>query len=198
MPIERKALAEMRRRQQAGLVAVAVAMTGHAKQLATRHTDNGTRRNSVTHTRQTREVLWGIPVRSAPHAVFLELGFKPHWVPMRYMALWARRHGVGQVMTTRARTGRGRSQALKTYKRSRGSALGVFVGGPNSKLQHGPGGLSMQQFRGRQRVRVSYATRGGRSPFLPPGTVGHPILQPTARWIRGQWLPYFKRGFERG
>lgn len=197
MPLDRKALAKLRQKQQAGLVAVAVAMTSHAKQLATRHVDNGTRRNSITHGELPSGVLWGIPINSAPHAVFLELGFKPHWVPMRHLALWARRNGVGQVLTSTIRS-RGRVVSSKRYKKARAVRLGVFVGGPGSTLQHGPGGLVMQQFRGRRRERVSYFTKGGRSRYLPPGKVGHPVLAPTARWIQTNWRAPFIRGFDRG
>ena len=101
MPIDRRILAELRRRQQNGLFAVAVELTNRAKVLATKHHDNGTRRNSITQTKSSdgRTVLWGIPAKAAPHAPHLERGFKPHWVPGRHIGLWMTRNKVGSNMT---------------------------------------------------------------------------------------------------
>lgn len=198
MPIDRKALAELRRRHIAGLTAVAVELTNQAKVRASRHVDNGTLRNSITHTPQEARVLWGIPLRSAPHAQYLELGFKPHWVPMRHIHLWARRRGVGQIRQTSIRSG-GRTVARKSFKRARAVAMGVFVGGPGSTLEHGPGGAQMQQFRGRnRRISVRYATRGGRSDLIPANKVGFSVLRWTVKHrARAVALPAFARGWRR-
>lgn len=203
MPLDRKVLAEFRKRQQAGLYAVAVELTNKAKVLATRHTDNGTRRNSITQSKSTngRDVLWGIPVNAAPHAPYLELGFRPHWVPGKYVGIWMQRHGQGILRNGRSVRGRvvpghGRQ---KVNLRARGTSvsLGMYVGGPNSSLQTAPGGTG--GFRGgRRRVRGHWHTKGGTSKYLTRAKVGHPILQPAAERIEDIPLTIYQRGFERG
>lgn len=175
----------LRTKQQNGLYAVAVEMTNRSKRLATRHTDNGTRRNSITQTRMGQSsVLWGIPVSSAPHAPYLELGFAPHWVPARYIGLWMHRHGMG---ATRSLRGPGTRVAK-----------GLYVGGPGSHLQHAPGGTGGRLRRGNKFVRMTWTTQGGPSKYLRKGKVGHPILQPVAAQIRSIHSSHYRRGFERG
>lgn len=164
---------ELRRRLGNGLFAVAVRMTDEAKRLATRHVDSGTRRNSITQTRTADGVLWGIPINSAPHAVFLEHGFTPHWVPGRHAALWMRRTG---------------------YQRRWPRAQGVFVGGPGSRLDYGGGGAS-GYLAGRHRIHRTYPTQGDRNPHLPAGRVGHPILRPVAAMLPRIAEAAFLRGY---
>lgn len=170
-------LRELRRRHRAGLFAVAVTMTSEAKRLATRHIDTGTRRNSITQAITAEGVLWGIPVSSAPHAVYLELGFTPHWVPARHTWLWMRRTG---------------------YSRRWPRARGVFVGGPGSTLDYGGGGAT-GVLAGRHRLQRTYPTQGRRSPYLPAGRVGSPILRPVvAERLREIAPAAFARGWRRG
>lgn len=185
MPTDRQQLALLRRKQVAGLKAVAVELTNQAKVRATRHTDRGTRRNSITHTVVGPRVLWGISLQGAPHARYLELGFRPHFVPLRYVKLWARRTGVP---TTRRVRGRRRGKPVK----------GIFVGGPGSRLDYGPGGAQAYQFRGRARVLTRYHTRGQRSNLIPPGKVGHSVLRWTVKHRARAVAPQaFLRGFQR-
>lgn len=207
MPIDRRILAELRRRQQNGLFAVAVELTNRAKVLATKHHDNGTRRNSITQTKSSdgRTVLWGIPAKAAPHGPHLEFGFKPHWVPGRHIGLWMTRNKVGSNMTAIATLhGVTRRRRYVSRKRSRAKApkaqaLGLFVGGPGSTLQVAPGGTQARFFAGRKRFkRWHYYTKGGISRYLRPATVGHPILQPTAAQVKSVPLEVYKRGFQRG
>lgn len=201
MPLDRAVLTELRRRQQNGLYAVGVELTNRAKVLATRHTDNGTRRNSITQTKSQdgRSVLWGIPEKAAPHAVHLELGFKPHWVPGKYVGLWMSRKGVGVRFKHATRTEAGTYRSSRKYKTARSMAMGVFVGGPGSKLDYARGGARGRLFAkgGKLRVRT-YTTQGSSSRYLRSGTVGHPILQPTAEQITSIPLEVYKRGFLAG
>ncbi len=203
--LSKNILRELRRRHQAGLHAVAVELTNRAKVIATRHTDNGTRRNSITQSKENdgHTVLWGIPINSAPHAPHLELGFKPHWVPARHIGLWMQRHGAG--ITRNGRTVRGRivhgQGRRKVNLRARGTAvaMGLFVGGPGSTLQTAPGGTTAMFFAGRnRRKRWHYYTKGGRSRHLETGKVGHPILQPVGEKADTVPLSVFSRGFDRG
>lgn len=184
----------LRTKQQNGLYAVAVEMTNRSKRLATRHTDNGTRRNSITQTRlRQSSVLWGIPVASAPHAPYLEVGFAPHWVPARYIGLWMHRHGMGPAGPTNRRRS---SSSLRPP--SARVVKGLYVGGPGSHLQHAPGGTGGRLRRGTKFVRLAWVTRGGPSKYLRKGKVGHPILQPVAAEIRSIHSSHYRRGFERG
>lgn len=202
--VSREIIRQLRRRHQAGLHAVAVEMTNRAKVLATRHTDNGTRRNSITQSKQGdgSTVLWGIPIGSAPHAPYLETGFRPHWVPARYIGVWMQRHGAG--ITRYGATVRGRVKAGvgrgRVNLRARGTAvaMGLYVGGPGSTLQSAPGGATGYLRRGRKRVRGHWHTRGGRSEYLRAGTVGHPILQPVG--AKANQIPgsIFLQGWDRG
>jgi len=171
MPLERKALETIRRRALMGMKGVAVEMSNRSKVLATRHTDNGTRRNSITQTIVGRHVLWGISVSAAPHAPYLERGFEPHWVPARYVGVWMKRHGIP-----------------KPGKRGRvRKAAGMYVGGPGSTLQSAPGGASglvPAGFGSRKRVRKTWSTKGGTSPYLKAKKVGNPVLQPVAAQVK--------------
>lgn len=204
MPLDRAVLAELRRRQQNGLYAVGVELTNRAKVLATRHTDNGTRRNSITQTKSQdgRSVLWGIPEKSAPHAVHLELGFKPHWVPSKYIGVWMQRHGAGILRNGQAVRGKvtpGKARARINLKaRGTSVSMGLYVGGPGSNLQSAQGGATGRLYRGRRFVTRHWHTKGGTSKFLTQGKVGHPILQPTAEQITSIPLEVYKRGFLAG
>lgn len=200
----REIIKTLRRKQQNGLYAVAVELTNRAKVMATRHNDNGTRRNSITQTKSTngRDVLWGIPINSAPHAQYLELGFKPHWVPAKHIGVWMQRHGAGIMRNGQAVRGKvvhGKARR-KINLRAKGTsvAMGLYVGGPNSSLQTAPGGTGGRLYRGRRWVTRHWHTKGGRSKHLTRATVGHPILQPTAEQVTQIPLEIYKRGFENG
>lgn len=201
----REVLMLFRRKRQNGLYAVAVELTNRAKVQATRHNDTGTRRNSITQTKHQdgSSVLWGIPIGSAPHAPYLELGFKPHWVPAKYIGPWMQRKGAGILRHGKAVRGKvthGKPRG-KVSLRARGTSvqLGLYVGGPNSTLQSAPGGTHGFLFGKRGlRVRGHWRTKGGTSKHLTKGRVGHPILQPTAEQITQIPLTVYQRGFERG
>lgn len=201
----REVLMEFRRRRQNGLYAVAVELTNRAKVHATRHNDTGTRRNSITQTKHQdgSSVLWGIPTKSAPHAPYLELGFRPHWVPSKYIGVWMQRHGAGILRngrTVRGKVVHGKARR-KVSLRARGTsvAMGLYVGGPGSSLQSAPGGTGGYLFTtGGKRRRMHWRTKGGTSKHLTKGRVGHPILQPTAEQITQIPLTVYQRGFERG
>lgn len=200
----REVLQEFRRRRQNGLYAVAVELTNRAKVQATRHNDTGTRRNSITQTKHQdgSSVLWGIPVGSAPHAPYLELGFKPHWVPSKYIGVWMQRHGAGILRNGRAVRGKivhGKARR-KVNLRARGTsvAMGLYVGGPGSSLQSAPGGTGGRLYRGRRWVTRHWRTKGGTSKHLTKGRVGHPVLQPTAERIKEIPLTVYQRGFMAG
>lgn len=198
MPLDRAAMARLRRKHQAGMLSVARDLTGKAKERATRHVNIGTLRNSVTETVQASasrtQVLWGISLRSAPHAKYLERGFRPHWVPMRHLHLWAKRSGAGQVRSTS-----GFGSKSKSYKSSRAVALGLFIGGRGSRLDYAPGGAQAYRNYGKRRVLEGYRTKGKPSRYLDPGKVGFSILQHTVgTHIRSIGVDSYKRGFDRG
>ncbi len=204
MPLDRQVLALIRRKHVAGLMAVATELTGRAKVIATRHTDNGTRRNSITQAPSDdgSSVLWGIPVNSAPHAVYLELGFRPHWVHARNVGVWMQRHGVGITRNGKTVTGKivrrqGR-QAVNLRARGTAVALGMYVGGPNSRLQTAPGGTQGTPTGRKRRLRSHWHTKGGTSKYLSQARVGHPILQPAAEDIRDISPDVFRRGWQNG
>lgn len=199
--VSRTVIQELRRRHQAGLHAVAVELTNRAKAAATRHTDNGTRRNSITQSKESdgKAVLWGIPIGSAPHAPHLELGFKPHWVPARYIGVWMQRHGAGIMRRGKAVRTSDRRRRVNLRARGTSVATGLYVGGPGSTLQSAPGGTTGYLFgRGGKRRRAHWHTKGGKSPYLTSGRVGHPILQPVGDKADTVPLAIFERGFDRG
>jgi len=193
MPIDRRAKAKLRRRLQNGLVAVAVELTNQAKVRATRHVDTGERRNSITHTPLADgSVLWGMP-RNAKN-VALELGFTPHWVPVSYIGPWMRRHGVGmgRVQVYGIRTRRASSRLVV-------KSAGLYVGGPGSRLDTGPGGAGGTRMRGRKRVFGRWRTKGQVDPLLAPGKVGFSVLRWTIRHrLRAIGPAAFARGYSRG
>lgn len=204
MPLDRKVMAEFRKRRQNGLFAVAVELTGRAKVIATKHSDNGTRRNSITQTKAQdgKTVLWGIPLSAAPHAEYLELGFKPHWVPAKYIGVWMQRHGAGilrngQTVRGKVTPGRARDQ-VNLRARGTSVSMGLYVGGPNSTLQSAPGGATGRLYRGRRWVTRHWHTKGGKSNYLTQGRVGHPVLQPAAEKIKEIPLTVYQRGFFAG
>lgn len=202
MPLDRAVMAEFRKRRQNGLYAVAVELTGRAKTVATRHNDTGTRRNSITQSKATdgKTVYWGIPLSAAPHAEHLELGFRPHWVPAKYIGVWMQRHGAGILRNGQAVRGKvvhGKARR-KINLRARGTSvsMGLYVGGPGSTLQTAPGGTGgFFGRRGKGVVRRHWHTKGGRSKYLTKARVGHPILQPTAEQIDKIPLSVYQRGF---
>ncbi len=201
----REVLMLFRRKRQNGLYAVAVELTNRAKVQATRHNDTGTRRNSITQTKHQdgSSVLWGIPTKSAPHAQYLELGFKPHWVPAKYIGSWMQRNGAGILRHGKAVRGKvvhGKGRR-KVSLRARGTsvAMGLYVGGPNSSLQSAPGGTGGYLFTtGGKRRHMHWRTKGGTSKHLTKARVGHPVLQPTAERIKQIPLTVYKRGFMSG
>lgn len=192
MPLDRKLRARLRRKLTAGLVGVAVALTNEAKMRATRHVDTGERRNSITHTLLPGgSVIWGLP-GNAKNAS-LELGFRPHWVPAGYIEPWMRRHGIGvdRVM----RSSRARRRLSKRVVR----AAGLYVGGPGSRLDTGPGGASGTRRIGNRNVSGRWRTKGEMSRFLAPGKVGHSVLRHTvATRLRTIAPVAFIRGYQRG
>jgi hypothetical protein len=167
-------------------VGVALALTNEAKVRATRHVDTGERRNSITHTvLSDGSVLWGLP--GNVKNVALELGFRPHWVPAAYIEVWMRRHGVGVRRRTR-RLGR---RVVR--------AAGLYVGGPGSWLDTGPGGASGTRRIGNKNVFGRWRTRGEVSRYLAPGKVGHSVLRHTvATRLRVVAPVAFMRGYSRG
>lgn len=199
-------LKEFRRKRQNGLLAVAVELTGRATRLATKHHDVGTRRNSITQTKLndgSGGVLWGIPVKAAPHAPHLELGFRPHWVPAKYIGPWMQRKGAGILRHGQAVRGKvvhgGPRRSVSLRARGTSVSMGMYVGGPGSSLQSAPGGTGgFFGRRGKGVARKHWRTKGGTSPHLKNATVGHPILQPTAEQITQIPLTTYQRGFERG
>lgn len=193
MGLDRKTRARLRRKLTAGLVSVAVALTNEAKIRATRHVDTGERRNSITHTELADgSVIWGLPGNAKNAA--LELGFTPHWVPVGYAEAWMRRHGVG--------VGRVAVYSVKTRRRlSRRvvKAAGMFVGGPGSRLDSGPGGAAGVRMIGRKKVFGRWRTKGEISRYLSPGKVGHSVLRHTvATRLRVVAPSAFLRGYSRG
>lgn len=178
MGLDRKTRARLRRKLTAGLVSVAVALTNEAKIRATRHVDTGERRNSITHTELADgSVIWGLPGNAKNAA--LELGFTPHWVPVGYAEAWMRRHGVGVGRVVKA--------------------AGMFVGGPGSRLDSGPGGAAGVRMIGRKKVFGRWRTKGEISRYLSPGKVGHSVLRHTvATRLRVVAPSAFLRGYSRG
>lgn len=179
MALDPSVRAKLRRKLTAGLVGVAVALTNEAKVRATRHVDTGERRNSITHAElPDGSVIWGLPgnVKNAA----LELGFRPHWVPVGYIGVWMRRHGLNKGKLTRR-------------------AAGLYVGGPGSRLDTGPGGASGTRRIGNKNVFGRWRTQGEISRYLAPGKVGHSVLRHTvATRLRGVAPAAFVRGYQRG
>lgn len=193
MPLDRKLRAKLRRKLTAGLVGVAVALTNEAKTRATRHVDTGERRNSITHAvLPNGSVIWGLPGNAKNAA--LELGFRPHWVPAGYAEPWMRRHkvGVGRVTVYSVKTRRKLSRRVVL-------AAGMYVGGPGSRLDTGPGGASGTRRIGNKNVFGRWRTRGEVSRYLAPGKVGHSVLRHTvATRLRAVAPAAFARGYQRG
>lgn len=147
------AKAQLERKLTNGLVFIARSLTRDARKLATKNLDQGQRRNAITHKVQPNgSVIWGIPDRAAPHALFLDRGYVPHFVPAKYLGAWPRRHGLG-------------------------NPSGIFAGGPNSTLQYG-GSAARGKLGGKMQ---SWQTKGGRSEYLPDGKVGSPAVVPAYR-----------------
>lgn len=182
MPIDRATLARLRKKLRFGLVGVAVALTNEGKKRATARVDTGELRNSITHAEIGDNVYWGIPRNKKNEA--LEGGFKPHFVPIGIIGTWARRKGVGTVTVKGAR---GRKRKFL--------AAGVYVGGPNSRLDYGRGFVG-GFYGGRYRT---WRTKGSSSEFLRPGTVGFSVVQHTVKNDLQRIAPVaFAAGYDRG
>jgi hypothetical protein len=202
LPLDRATLARLRRKHEAGLLAVARTLSGYAKERATQHVDVGTYRNSITETSITNEgrteVLWGISLVGAPYAPYLEFGFRPHWTPARYIGVWMQRHGVGVQKTARVVSG-GRTVARRRYKTARAVAMGLYVGGPGSTLDYGPGGATGKLFGAGGKLQTkTWKTKGRESAYLKPGKVGFAIVRWTVDNHARQIGPEaFRRGWAR-
>lgn len=203
MPLDRAAIARLRRRHESGLLAVARSLSGVAKTRATKHVDVGTVRNSITQTSTTTEghteVLWGISLIGAPYQKYLEFGFRPHWTPARYIGVWMQRHGAGT--STRTRTiSKGVTVARGRYKSTRAVALGLYVGGPGSTLDYGPGGASGKLFgKGGKLTTKTWKTKGQESAYLKAGKVGFSIVQWTVdHHSQAAAADAFRRGWAHG
>jgi hypothetical protein len=159
-------LEQMRRKLRSGLRSVAVELVGQAKVRATRHVDQGAYRNSITYSETGKGILFGLP--DSPKHRALELGFRPHWVPVRHIGSWMSRHRVGMArVRSQKRQNGSRSNRYRQFL-----GAGVYVGGPNSKLDYGGGG-AMGILGKRQR---RWATRGQRSKYTAPGKVGFSVI----------------------
>jgi len=103
-------------------------------------------------------ILWGSDRRIAPHAVYLEMGFRPHWVPYKYASAyyWARRVAPQWA-----------------------NKKGLYVGGPGSVLKTGPGGASGLIGPPKAKRWATWYTTAGTSKWLPNGKVGWPFLRPA-------------------
>lgn len=194
MPLDRAALAQLRKRLQRGLVGVAVELTNQARVRATKHVFTGELRNATTHTSLSNgTVLWGM-TGTAKH-VALERGFNPHWVPGRIIGTWGARKNVG---VTRATVTRGKRKGKPG--RILSQTLGIFVGGPGSTLEQGPGQPGAKFYAGGRRlVFRRYNTKGGKSPYLAPNKVGFSILQWTIKTrLRAVSVKAFTQAYKAG
>lgn len=189
MAANRRLKEQMRKRLMAGLRGVAIELTNAAKLRATRHVYTGELRNSITHTEVSKYVLFGIPANAKN--ISLEFGFKPHWVPLRYLGAWMQRNRVG--------VRRAAVYSVRTRRRSSRlvvSATGLYVGGPGSRLDYGIGGASGERVFGRKRIIARWNTRGARSKYIASGKVGFSIIRHTVgTHLRAVALPAFIRGY---
>lgn len=179
----------MRQRLLNGLEGVALVLTSKAQARLRSHADTGTLYRSVGHTRRRDDVLWGSDARQAP---FFEFGFKPHWVPGKYINGWMRRKGVGVTRRVISRgKNKGKPGKITAY------ALGVFVGGPASTLESSSQGAT-GRIGWRRQVRT-YRTAGGTNPLLSAGKVGYPFLRPAvAETSKSEALQAFARAYKGG
>jgi hypothetical protein len=195
MPLPASTKARLRKKLTSGLKSVAVALVNEAKVRATQLVDTGEYRNSITYSETGQgQVLFGLP--NNKKNVALELGFKPHFLPVQYAGTWMRRHGVGIV---KARS-QSRTKSGKRSTRTRQFlSAGIYVGGPRSRLEYGGGGASGERsFYGRKRF-LRWRTKGGQSKYLPAGKVGFSVIRHTVRTRARVVAPAaFLRGYSRG
>jgi len=60
--------------------------------------DTGRLRASITpEVRMQGNLVTGVVGSNVKYAPFVELGFRPHFVPQQYIGRWARRHGKGDT-----------------------------------------------------------------------------------------------------
>lgn len=180
---------ELRTRMLNGLEGMALVLTARAQRLAAQHVDTTATYRSIGHKRRQNDVLWGSTGKSA--LPYLEFGFRPHWVPGRYIAGWMSRKNVGVQRRVISRgKNKGKLGKITTM------ALGVYVGGPGSTLQSGPGGAKGRL--GWKRQERTWNTKGGTSPYLPAGKVGFPILRPAVASLPKAYLiRAFIQGYRR-
>ncbi|MBF6596087.1 MAG: HK97 gp10 family phage protein [Thermaceae bacterium] len=197
MPLDPATLARLRRKLRGGLVAVAQELVNQAKVRATAHVDTGELRNSITYSEVPDGVLFGLP--DSPKHRALELGFAPHWVPGKYIGGWMGRNKVGQIYRRSSRSVGSRTRRSKPLKRAVAMAAGLYVGGPNSTLDYGPGGTSGMMVRGKSRVFKRWMTKGQRSDELTPGKVGFSVVRWTVRRrLRAIAAQAFAQGYRNG
>lgn len=192
MSLDRATRQKLRKRLMAGLRGVAVELVNQAKVRATRHVDTGEYRNSITFAEKPGFVLFGLPANAKNAS--LELGFRPHFVPLKHIETWMRRHQVGMAKTTVYST-RTRRRSRRTVMR----ATGIYVGGRNSRLDYGPGGARGERVFGRRRVFQTWRTLGQQSRYIAPGKVGFSVIRWTvATRLRAVAVTAFRQGYQRG
>ena len=185
----RESTAILKQRLMKGLRAVAAELVNRAKIRATSRVDTGELRNSITYTEEEDYVLFGLPANEKNKS--LELGFKPHYVPGKYIGVWAKRHGFGKP--------KGASKKRKSKKKKTDTGTGLYVGGPGSFLDYGPGGARSVRYVGKLRVVRLWVTKGSQSEFIARGKVGFSVIQHTVnKELKGIAADAFLKGYRYG